>query len=600
MALAGEYGDQNRTDEALRVFEDILANDPKHIDALMRLGQLHRSRGDVQKSRAAFQAVLAIQPSHTRALVELALATWAAGEPMSAQALLGRALSQEPACLDAIIASAELAMLAGDAQSALHSACRAIELHPGQIGSYLLGARAAADLLDCDQAERLLDQARVAFGLRPEIAAAQIYILRQYRLYDKARAVIAEASDQINTNFGLWMQAASFAIAQGEFNSAELSLGSAPAGSIKETACVHFLRANLAEAQRQYHEAVASYEAAIALNGSEPEWHEAAARCYLLLANTERARDHLRAAMLLNTATNIARRKSSNISQHHIGQILDEFVLHRDTLSELQRVCALPLQKRIEPLRRLVRDNPEQTAPAILLLLAMRQTGLFAAEHGAFAGSGGHAIPKRIVHYWHSGTPPSDVQEIMSSWSQKHPDYEHVLLDDVSAAKLLRMQGLNAALHAFHRGSSPSQRADILRLAYLYAVGGIFIDADDRCLVRLDSFVPAAVNLTAYQESYGTIGANFLGAAPRHPVIALALDCAVAAVNRGDRDVLWLSTGPGLLTRAFAQSVLRRDASDWLARTSLLELWHLQRAVGVHCPARYKQSTQPSRPNAAA
>ncbi len=600
IALAAEYGDQNRSDEALRVFEDILASEPKHVVALMRLGQLYRARGDARKSQAAFQAVLDVEPSHTLALVELARATWAAGEPASARALLARAHSQEPTCLDAIIASAELAFLAGDAQSALHSACRAIELRPEEIGPYLLGARAAADLLDRDQAERFLDQARAAFGVRPEIAAAQIHMLRQDRRYDRARAVIAEVSEATNANFGLWLQATSFAIAQGEFDIAEQYLSSAPAVSGKETARLHVLRAGLAEAQRQYHEAVASYEAAIALDGSEPEWHEAAARCYLLLANTERARDHLRAAMLLNTAANIARGRSSNISQHHIGQVLDEFVLHRDTLSELQRICALPPPTRIEPLRQLVRDNPEQTAPAILLLLAMRQSGMFAAEHGTLGGATGHAIPKRIAQYWHSGTPPSDVHEIMSSWSQFHPDYEHVLFDDAAAAKFLQALGRNDALHAFQRGSSPGQRADILRLACLCSVGGFFIDADDRCLARLDSVVPGSVNFTAYQESFGTIGTNFLGAVPGHPVIALALDSAVEAVNRGDRDILWLSTGPGLLTRAFAQSVLREDAGDWLARTQLLELWQLQRAVGVHCPARYKQSPHPSRPNAAA
>ena len=27
---------------------------------------------------------------------------------------------------------------------------------------------------------------------------------------------------------------------------------------------------------------------------------------------------------------------------------------------------------------------------------------------------------------------------------------------------------------------------------------------------------------------------------------------AVTAVNRGDQDLIWLSTGPGMLTRAFA------------------------------------------------
>ena len=224
--------------------------------------------------------------------------------------------------------------------------------------------------------------------------------------------------------------------------------------------------------------------------------------------------------MVLNTAINIARGRSSNISQHHLGQMLDEFALHPDALGELRRICALPIQGRIEPLRRLVRDEREQTAPSMLLLLLMRQTGMFAAEHAA-RGAG---IPKRIVHYWHDGTPPPDVQEIMASWRQKHPDYQHVLLDDAAAENFLRTQRLDGALHAFHRGTSPGQRGDILRLAYLSSLGGFFVDADDRCLAGLDAFIPRLRTFAGYQENYGTIGVNFMGAAPGHPVVTSALE----------------------------------------------------------------------------
>ena len=55
----------------------------------------------------------------------------------------------------------------------------------------------------------------------------------------------------------------------------------------------------------------------------------------------------------------------------------------------------------------------------------------------------------------------------------------------------------------------------------------------------------------AFQEDFGTLGNNFLGAPPNHSVICLALRLCTEAVNRGDTDFLWLSTGPGLLSRGF-------------------------------------------------
>ena len=340
-----------------------------------------------------------------------------------------------------MIASAELDLLAGDAMAALQSARRAIELHPGQIGPYLLGARAAVDLLDRDEAEKLLERAYVAFGLRPEIAAAQIHLLRQHRDYDAVRAIIARSGEYAAANFGFWMQATSFAVAQGDFDLAEQALDSAPAVSTKDAAQVHLLRAELAEGRRQYAKAVTSYETAIALKDSEAGWHEAAARCCLLLADTDRTRDHLQAAMRLNSAINIVLGKSSNVSQHHIGQLLDEFALHRETLAELQRISVLPAEARVEPLRRLARNNPEQTAPAMLLLIAMRQAGLFSSNCNYSSPVASTVIPRRIIHYWHDGDPPEDVRDIMTSWHQRHPDYEHLLLDDETGSTHLRAAG---------------------------------------------------------------------------------------------------------------------------------------------------------------
>jgi mannosyltransferase OCH1-like enzyme len=196
------------------------------------------------------------------------------------------------------------------------------------------------------------------------------------------------------------------------------------------------------------------------------------------------------------------------------------------------------------------------------------------------------------VQFWHDPAPPPDVAAIMTSWLDAHPSREYVRFDDASAAAFLRAHVPDPTLQAFLRGREPAQRADIFRLAYLHCSGGFFIDADDRCLAPLETYVPDAAEFVAYQEEYATIGANFIGAAPGHPVIARALQLAVEAVNRGDHDMPWLSTGAGLLTRAFAQLVAKPDPSDWLGRAVVLELHELQRAAGVYCPTQYKKQRE--------
>jgi hypothetical protein len=66
---------------------------------------------------------------------------------------------------------------------------------------------------------------------------------------------------------------------------------------------------------------------------------------------------------------------------------------------------------------------------------------------------------------------------------------------------------------------------------------------------------------------------------------------AALAVNRGDRDFLWLCTGPGLMSRVFAQFLSDPTSADeLLGRTLLLERGELTRAVAIHCRLHYKKS----------
>ena len=144
------------------------------------------------------------------------------------------------------------------------------------------------------------------------------------------------------------------------------------------------------------------------------------------------------------------------------------------------------------------------------------------------------------------------------------------------------------------RAREPAQKADIFRLGYLYSLGGVYADCDDRCLVPLKSWLPVGAELVGYQEDLGTIGNNFIAAKPSSAVIGRALDAAVAAVNRGDRDVLWLSTGPGALSRAFAQSMAetRPAPFDWLRGVALVEREALLRAIAIHNRVSYKTTNK--------
>jgi mannosyltransferase OCH1-like enzyme len=205
--------------------------------------------------------------------------------------------------------------------------------------------------------------------------------------------------------------------------------------------------------------------------------------------------------------------------------------------------------------------------------------------------NGTPVIPKRLVQFWNSCELPPDLVPVMQSWKKSHADYEYILFDDKRARSFISERFPADILRAYLRARHPAQKADLFRLAYLFARGGFYVDADDRSLAPLSTIVPRRAHFVAYQEEYGTIANNFLGAIPAHPVIGRALDLAALALNRGDSDTIWLSTGPGLLTRAFAQVFAEtQDRVTFLARNIVLERWHHQTAVARHCSLKYKQS----------
>jgi mannosyltransferase OCH1-like enzyme len=256
----------------------------------------------------------------------------------------------------------------------------------------------------------------------------------------------------------------------------------------------------------------------------------------------------------------------------------------------LERMTGPDNNQQIVDLKSLVVDAPYHTAPAIILLDTMRRAGLL-SERAEKSVAPTEAIPKRIVQFWHSKTPPPDVAELMASWREQQPDYDYFIFDDASAAEFLLKRGLAAERNALRRAKSATQRADLFRLAYLAVEGGFYVDADDRCIASIDHFVRSRTQFASYQEPYGTIANNFIGAVPGHAIVVAALHAAVEAVNRGDHDIIWLSTGPGLLTRAFARWVTQ-VSHDALKEVTILELWEAQRFIGIHCLAEYKRSRE--------
>jgi mannosyltransferase OCH1-like enzyme len=298
------------------------------------------------------------------------------------------------------------------------------------------------------------------------------------------------------------------------------------------------------------------------------------------------AQRHLGAAARVNAAHRVSHGGGAKPSQSLLGQILDEFRIDAELGERLRD--AMEAEDEVERIAEAVREAPESTAAAMALMIALRRRGRLAP---AAAEGAPNPIPRAIAQFWDENIP-ADVEKLCEDWRTAHPDFAYRRFSSLDAARFLAARGPSGAVAAFQRAREPAMKADLFRLAWLARNGGWYIDADDRRLGSLGGLDPGGRELILFQEeNFGSTGNNFIGVAPEHPVIVSALDQAVAAINRGDSDILWLSTGPALLTRRVA-AWLAEDLDARLARTLVLSPAELGRFVAVFTAASYKHTSK--------
>lgn len=586
--LAAEQRELGRLEEAEASLAAALAIDPAHVPAWIQRGLVARHRGDRPAAREAFRQALTLRPGTARILAELAREELALGQPEAAAEALDQALAAEPAHLDALLLRAELAMIAEDLDTCLAHCRRAAEAHPAAPRPHAMMVGALANSGRAEEALALLDQALERFGPDAALRVKRLEILRATGRYDALRAGLAVEAEAIATHPGIWSAAFRLEMLEGRHAAAAALLAAAPARSLPEQARLALFRGQLAEAEWDLPAARRHYAEALRLNPEDGWTHMEMARASMLAVEVEAARHHLGRSVGAQASARILRGQPIRTSQTHLGQILDEFLLDQDALRRLADLQAAPPGGRIAPLMAMVRENPDHTPTAIQLLLALRQAGMLDAP--APGEGAAPAIPRRIAQFWTGGEPPGDLRPLMRSWQERNPGTPYLRFDGAAAERFLQDRHAPEVLEAFRRADSPAKAADLFRLAWLLAEGGFYADADDRCLAPLDGLLAGPVRLVLYQEDLGTLGNNMIAAAPGHPVIARALAMAVEALNRGDSDLLWLSTGPGLVSRAFAATLAERPEhlAAFLAETRILGRGALGRVVACHCAAQYK------------
>jgi mannosyltransferase OCH1-like enzyme/predicted Zn-dependent protease len=268
------------------------------------------------------------------------------------------------------------------------------------------------------------------------------------------------------------------------------------------------------------------------------------------------------------------------------ADLLQECRTNPHAESALNPILPLTSGAKLAALASHIQQDPGYLPFSIGLLNELRRSGVLAAEQ---ANPSGPAIPKTFIQFWDKSEIPSDISNLMQSW-RDCTDFEYLIFNDRTAEAFIAERCRPHILKAYRMANHPAMRSDLFRLAYLAVCGGIYADADDRCRIDPTPLMPSGFDLIVLQENLGSIGNNFIAAAPAHPWIGFALNALVAMVIEKQGDNIWFLTGPGALSSAFCQFYQTEFKEARLPLgVRVPTVYELNQYISPHIPCSHKQ-----------
>lgn len=157
--------------------------------------------------------------------------------------------------------------------------------------------------------------------------------------------------------------------------------------------------------------------------------------------------------------------------------------------------------------------------------------------------------PPPIVQYWHREAIPDYVEAMLATFRERNPDFRHLVFSEPAAERFIGERFGARELAAFRSCAVPAMQADYFRYCAVLALGGVYVDVDERCIAGLRPLLPVAGRGRLFLRPPGAvINGLFAFGAPGHPFLELALEIATTNIERRHCDQVYFTTGPPIFT----------------------------------------------------
>lgn len=176
-----------------------------------------------------------------------------------------------------------------------------------------------------------------------------------------------------------------------------------------------------------------------------------------------------------------------------------------------------------------------------------------------------------IVQYWDSEAVPPEVAALLAGFDGDRHGLPHLVFSEAGAAELIGGRFGGRELSAFRACAVPAMQADYFRYCALHAFGGVYVDADFRCLAPLGELLEGPGSGTFFgrpelpprwrtpefewRERVGpyrvVMNSFFAVPSPGHPLLGLAIEIATANVETRVAEDVAVATGPAIFTSLY-------------------------------------------------
>jgi len=170
-------------------------------------------------------------------------------------------------------------------------------------------------------------------------------------------------------------------------------------------------------------------------------------------------------------------------------------------------------------------------------------------------------IPRTVYQIWVGSKLPKHIRTQAKALSKRNPTWRHVIVNDTFAEELMSKHFEGPVADVYRRirvrDGLYAAKADMLRYAILYVLGGAYIDMDSSC-ENLDELIrPEDSAVISYEGNMKKFIQWILFFQPGHPIMRDAIEIATQRLNsvvpKSDMNIhlalVWAS-GPWALTKA--------------------------------------------------